>query len=317
MEDQSQFPIEMIIADVTRAINSVKDRSGERDEEESLSLALDLLQDRIETGDYASKLEYFVRTERSRLERERVLWNREMEAVDVSSWDKDIRGREQLEEALSKIQKDIGGLSNLNDNPSRYADLLNKSGDLLIRLGRSDEGIRAIIKSVDLNPHYKDNSSRKFNAIGSAYARADRWSEAIEYFRKSIEDKIKIPLPKMFDPDYFMREDVITKTASEDVAAQFQMLGATLDAELGNYVEAIKMYETAIRLCPINDYKYSLHFSAGSCYGLLANFTKAIFHLGEGIKNAPEVLYQYPYFAVALADIGRAEEGIKLLRKLE
>jgi len=321
MEDQSQFPLEMIIADVTKAIKSVNNRSEETDVEdvdESLSLALDLLHDRIEKGNYASKFEYFVRTDRSRLERKRIPWNREMEAVDeFSSWDRDISGREQLEEALSKIQKNIKGLSNPHDNPVKYADLLSKSGDLLIRLGRSDEGISAIIKSIDLNPLYKDNSSLKFNTIGSAYARADKWLDAVEYFQKSIEVRIEIPFSKMFDPDYFMRDDLRIKTASEDVAAEFQMLGAILDTRFGNYEEAIKMYETAIRLCPTNDYTYSLHFSAGSCYGLLANFTKAILHFGEGIKNAPEVLYQYPYFAVALADIGRAEDGIKLLKELE
>ena len=87
---------------------------------------------------------------------------------------------------------------------------------------------------------------------------------------------------------------------------------------LGEPAEAIKHFETALRLSPYDPMNFNCYIGIGTSYELLRKFDDAILYFERGLNENPEAIWAYRQLAPAYMEVGREEDaknGVRLLLK--
>jgi adenylate cyclase len=80
--------------------------------------------------------------------------------------------------------------------------------------------------------------------------------------------------------------------------------------------EAIRHFETALRLSPYDPMNFNCYIGIGTAYEMLREFENAILNFERGLNENPEAIWAYRQLAPAYMAVGRvedAENGVRLL----
>ncbi|MSR92027.1 J domain-containing protein [Inconstantimicrobium porci] len=203
--------------------------------------------------------------------------------IDRNNYDKYVRG--QLEKVNDKIIQLMKG-----DFDKSNSDKMLKLGWCLYENGRYDE-ILDLVKSVD-----KEDEARFYNLLGRTYKELNRYSEALEYYKKCCyilenEDKQGRHLP------YIYGEIGKMYAALEEYEKAIEYCDKALDM---NHEDIAALDLKACALAKMEQYKESLKYF-DKCIDINDKYFEVLLHRSN-------LLSELGYDADALSDAEKAEE---------
>jgi Tfp pilus assembly protein PilF len=162
------------------------------------------------------------------------------------------------------------------------------------RQRREDLALAAMLRAVDLNPHYRE----AHNNLSAFYLQLERYEEAIEHAQVLIDDPLFNRPWKAFSnrgwAEYKLGR-IAEARASMETALEFRSefwpaslnLGI-LEREAGNSVKAVKLFRKVIEQTAAQGPRAEASFRVAQILASMGHRTKAIKYFTASVKTAPE-----------------------------
>ncbi len=177
-------------------------------------------------------------------------------------------------------------------------------------------------KSVDLLLSSSRKDAYTYYLIGSCFIHLEKWQEAEDYLKKSIQANPK------FTPSYTLLSYLYSHLKKEREAMSIlkQALSNSLSQEADIYLaigllhmqkkdyrEALKNFKKARELAPESD---EVYFRLGAAYERMGSWIRAVYHLRKAIRLNPENAEALNYLGYMFAEKGiRLNEALELITK--
>jgi len=163
-----------------------------------------------------------------------------------------------------------------------YAGSYNNRGIAYAKLNKYEQAIEDFSKAIELDPDFAE----AYNNRGLSYAELNEHEQAIKDYDKAIE----------LNPNY---------------AVAYNNRGNAY-AKLNKYKQAIEDYDRAIKLNPALAGAYN---NRGIAYAKLNKYERAIKDYGKAIELNPDFVEAYGNRGIAYLEIHRYEESARDLKK--